>query len=189
MTPRIIDQVRMVVELQGASPVAGTTPKEITDFERWLGLPLPEQLRSWLLFCNGARDLLPAGYYGIGKSRSDWDIDASWVLTTQWPEFRKLEWFPVADDGCGDFWVLPLRGDRHPVIFVDHEDDMDKGKYVAGSDLDHFLEMILERQILHHRDFDWSDRWPSDEEFVRARDPNIGPYEGVLPMWEADRMK
>ena len=91
MTPRIIDQLRIIVELQGASPVAGTTSEEIADFERWLELTLPEQLRSWLLFCNGARDLLPPGYYGIGKSRSDWDIDASWVLTTQWPEFRKLD--------------------------------------------------------------------------------------------------
>lgn len=189
MTPKIQEYVEAIACFRNGSLPRGATRKEILLAEQAIRIPFPEQLSEWLRFCNGTRNLLPAAYFGVGSLAGDQSLDATYIMFERFPEFANLCWFPIASDGCGSFWVMPLRGDRHPIIFVDHEDGMDKGSYVAGSDLDHFLEMILERQILHDRDFDWSDRWPGDEDFVRARDPNIGPYDGVLPMWDADMKK
>ncbi len=188
MTPKIESLLKTTAELLKEKLPLGATSDVIAISEKELDMVFPDQLRRWLASHNGM-NLLPARYYGVCRSDKE-RIDARFILSEQmYPIYRALKWFPIADDGCGNYWVMPTLGDRHPILFVDNGYAEDKAKYVVASDLEHFLEMILEDQIATRRDFKLTvyDRWPGNEAFVRARDPKIGEYDGVYPMWEADR--
>jgi hypothetical protein len=38
--------------------------------------------------------------------------------------WHRVQFWPIAEDGCGDYWVLPLKEQQNgicPVYFLDHE--------------------------------------------------------------------
>ena len=67
-----------------------------------LGRSLPPVLRSWLSICRGAA-IGPGGVFGQRPDRPYLDMVR---IRDLFPEWRSLCWLPVADDGCGNYYVM-----------------------------------------------------------------------------------
>jgi len=53
-------------------------------------------------------------------------FDAFRLFVVHRDPWHALQFWPAAEDGCGDYWVLPLREQKEgdcPVYFLDHETD------------------------------------------------------------------
>ncbi len=111
----------------------------------------------------------------------------------QWfPEWKEKGWIKVADDGCGDPYVLDTAitvGDTHPVYFIDHETYEGEADYVVASGLWIFLRFLLSDDLESQIDFKQSipheSLWPFDKRFVLAEDPALTHYTGTIPLaWD-----
>ena len=107
------------------------------------------------------------------------------------PSWRQRGWLPIGDDGCGNYHVIPLRGDYgpgFPVVFVEIIQDANAPLYIAASDLEHFIRSFIEDEVER---FEWPpDKplelvWPFDKEEVLRKDPAILNFTGVALPWEA----
>ena len=104
------------------------------------------------------------------------------------PEWIAKRWIPILNDGCGNYWVMVTQeefGEGRPIVFVEPMNDREAAAYIVASDLGHFLEFVLEEEILRPElgDFE-STYWPFDREKVLAKDPNIVNFQNVRLPWE-----
>jgi hypothetical protein len=130
-----------IVSPGGVPP--GTSEIDIQTFERLHGLQLPPTLREWFSLVNGAfcgtQSFLGLNDYRVGSKN-----------------FRARSWLPVADDGCGDYFLIDLarpdQGD-YPVFFWDHETDRDVGNgalikgYAVASNVWIFSLLFLKHEL------------------------------------------
>src|SRR5437588_2811646 len=74
---------------------------DISAFEKAYRVEIPQELKLWLLICNGA-PVNPGGIYGVrpAKVRAE-------DLLDELPAWRARKWFPLASNGCGDYYVVP----------------------------------------------------------------------------------
>jgi cell wall assembly regulator SMI1 len=157
----------------------GATDNAISAFEARTKTRLPPDVAVWLRVCNGSR-AGPGGLFGIDQSDPEiLDIEGLWALIPNW---RKRRWLPIAGDGCGNYYIVPLDedfGDEHPVIFVDMISNPDAPEYIVASDIEHFLNFLFEREL-------GDSSWPFAREAVLARDPAIRKFSGVALPWDAE---
>jgi hypothetical protein len=155
----------------------GATWEQIARLEASIDTPLPGQLVEWLSVCNGP-NVCQGGVFGIRPDDLFLDIEDRWKALPDWCQGRCL---PVAGDGCGNTYVLDLRGgstDEPAVFFIDHEDEgvLTEPSYIVASDLWHFLRFLF-------RD-DLGDKgWPCNREKVLAEDPKLATMQSVRFCW------
>lgn len=126
-------------------PLEQATDEELQAFTEWTGIELPDDVLAWLKIANG---LFIGGQALLGirtiRGRNLFDIDRVLKLHPSW---KDKGWLPIGDDGFGDYYVIPLKGDYgpgFPVVFFDHEVDMDSAQYIVASDLEHFIRFTIE---------------------------------------------
>jgi hypothetical protein len=142
----------------------------------WLppsGLPesCPPDLELWLGRCNGLD--LDDGTWLLGWGSQLSEMNRMENVFELYPEFSRMGWWPVASDGCGNYWVLTGDG----VGFVDCAEDPGRVAYVVASSLERFLVPFLLPFLDRHG-------WPFDETTVGEWDPHVIGVNLIKP-WEA----
>ncbi len=120
----------------------------------------PADLRVWLAHCNGL--FLDDGTWLLG-----WGAHLDELLRIEnvffyYPGYAERHWWPIASDGCGNYWVL--NGDG--VSFIDCAETHEGFAYLAASTLDRFLVPFL-LPFLERRG------WPFERDTVTAWDPAV----------------
>ena len=176
----------------------GASSGEIDDFERRVGLDLPDDLRDWLGFRNGTY-LGEGGTWGVRPGIVHLDIESAldalrgqveWGIEqlrhSRASHDHLMSLLPVASDGCGSSYVIDVDGTcgiPGAVLFLDHETfAKDWPDYVVASGMWHFVRFMLERD----RDIDletFDHPWPFDEAWVLRRDPKLSACRHELLPW------
>lgn len=104
---------------------------------------------------------------GDGTWLLGWGAHLGELLTIEnvffyYPGFAERHWWPIASDGCGNYWVL--NGDG--VSFIDCAENQEGVAYLAASTLDRFLVPFL-LPFLERRG------WPFERDTVSAWDPAV----------------
>ena len=157
-------------------PLEQATDEALHAFTERTGLELPEDVRTWLKIANGLY-VGNQGLLGIPTKHSTFDMEETLELHPTWTD---KGWLPVGDDGFGNYYVIPLKGDYgpgFPVVFFDHETDMDSAQYIVASDLEHFIRFLIECELR-------ITGWPFGKEEMLERDPAILNFTGVALPWE-----
>ncbi|HEX3628443.1 MAG TPA: SMI1/KNR4 family protein [Verrucomicrobiae bacterium] len=182
---KVLELVNNLSDFKGERVAAApATDEQIIKFERIHELKLPCEIRE-LLKCYNGISLGPSTFYPLfSKSKDDCSMD--WYLRER-PEWSKKGWMPIADDGCGDVFILatslliPSTG-THPVFFLDQAEDAPT--YVVASGVWRFLFFFLENERFYQRK--QLSYWPFDKEKVVAIDPKIVECKGIPLPWEAN---
>jgi cell wall assembly regulator SMI1 len=176
------------IQLLGKQPttIVPATDKEIKAFELVHKLTLPAEVKTWFQRCNGA-DVYPPVRLNSLFSNDDNVCSIDWYFK-EYPEWKQRGWIPIADDGCGDLYILTTAIvipsiKTNPVFFLDQA-DFDKPNYVVASGLWKFLFLFLEDEILNHQGEDTY--WPFDKRKVITTDPQILECRKIPLPWEAD---
>lgn len=120
----------------------------------------PADLRAWLAHCNGL--LLADGTWLLGWGPHLDDLLRIEGVFVNYPGFAERQWWPIACDGCGNYWVLNGYG----VWFVDCAESYERAAYLVASTLDRFLVPFL-LPFLDRRG------WPFERDTVAAWDPRV----------------
>ena len=173
----------------------GASDDDIVGFEKRTGLKVPPLLRSWLRTSNGPC-VGSGGVYGFRPDRPFLDIEHKLQLYPAWIE---LGWIPIANDGCGNYYLVVMRnefGEGEPVVFLDTLQGETEPTYVVASDTWHFLRFYvkdeldqMKRPILSTEEVlrraSESPDWPFNKEFVLREDPDIQKFSSATLPWDA----
>ena len=99
---------------------------------------------------------------------------------SQFPDWKKREWIPVAGDGCGNHYIIPTQNEfglGNPVVFVDVGRAVESPSYVVASDIDHFVLGTLRKEMD-------DTGWPFNRERTLAFDHRISDFHAVPFPWE-----
>lgn len=173
-------------------PPAPISDAEIDALQDRIGIPVPEGLREWLKIANGAFVGTVAAY---GAHPTDCPSSLEEVLEI-YPLWRDRKWIPVADDGCGNYYVMPTQGEfgeGFPIVFIEAVTDYETPRYIVASDLAHFLVFLIEEELalMNIDPVEISERpqaWPFDKQIVVHDDPAILNFHGVPLPWEVDEL-
>lgn len=152
-----------------------------------LGFLFPSELVEWLHHCNGAAlavdppifhgvPATPARYRGI-EGHIDYGVANTW---------RESRWLPIADDQCGDYYLLiPSKVlNRSIVVFWDQACDGENAfDSVAASSLWHFLAGVLDPDHAGHDAGD-GPGWPFDPERTLEFDPDLHALTDLPMPWD-----
>ena len=152
---------------------------------------MPDDLREWLKISNGTFvGTVPV--YGVHPANSPLSLEVVLKIYALW---REKKWIPIADDGCGNYYVMATQGEfgeGFPIVFVEAVTDHENPRYIVASDLGHFLIFLMEDELsLRQADpYDPTEPpetpWPFDKEVVHD-DPAILNFHGVPLPWDADK--
>ena len=160
---------------------APATEDEIDDYQVRTGVTLPPPVREWLMMSNGPI-VDQCAFYGINDGLLP--FDKAYAIFPAWHE---MKWIPILDDSCGNYWVLPTRGeygDGYPVVFVETMLDDEAPAYLVASSLGHFIEFVLEDEILlAHEDRQNDSYWPFERDKVLVKDPDMLKFHDVRLPW------
>lgn len=131
----------------------------------------PADLVVWLSRCNGL--LLADGTWLLGWGGHLDSILRMESVLESYPGFAENNWWPVASDGCGNYWVLADDG----VAFVDCAEDPGRRAYIVSSTLDRFLVPFL-LPFLDQKG------WPFEYDTVKVWDPTVVSSDQTKA-WEA----
>ena len=168
----------------GADLYNGASANTLDGFSTRTGIVLPKDVRDWLQFTN-APNVGLCTLLGIGV-REDADIEA--ILEFH-PEWLRHHWLPIATDGCGNYYVVPTRGDfgeGYPVLFIDTMADHNSPAYIVASSIGRFLEFFFDNQLKDHSFTFDKVGWPFDKDYVTKRDPDIARFKNVRLPWECE---
>jgi hypothetical protein len=155
---------------------------------------IPLDYLEWLSICNGVSGRCIETIYGIDFINELLGLSPYWV---------SKEWFPIAGDGCGNYYVIARININskmyYPVVFLDQEQSelevCDRISYVVTSDFDIFLINFLEKirftlDVMFIKGYaeNFEDEppsfwWPFEREAVIQNDPNITLFNLPLP-WD-----
>lgn len=121
----------------------------------------PPDLAQWLKQCNGL--LLDDGTWLLGTGGHLEEILRIEVVFDRYPVFVDHDWWPVACDGFGNYWVLV---DAGFVAFVDCVEDPSRLAHVVASSLDRFLIPFVV-PFLHRNG------WPFEPAVATSWDPSV----------------
>lgn len=151
----------------GQRRLVGATPDAIGALEREIGFPLAPEVREWLSLCAGVQ----IGVFTLmGTNRRHGLVG---ILDALAPEWRTLQWCPVATDGCGNFYcvIRDTRTSTNPVVFVEATGPV-VVQYVVASSFAYFLWFCL-TDVGRILDGVSEGSWPFDANFVLNRDPDL----------------
>ncbi len=187
-----IDALLARLEQPGDPPrPEGLSDAEVSVLEDYLHTPLPDDLRDWLKFSNGAFiGTVPA----FGAYPLDAPLSMGKILEI-FPTWRVKKWIPVASDGCGNYYVIPTQGEfgeGFPVVFVEAVTDKDVPRYIVASDLARFIILLIEDELAlmatdPAQDDPEASSW-FDKQKMLHYDPAILNFHGVSLPWEADEV-
>ena len=171
----------------GEGKLFGANDRDIASLEKFLGTPIPADLKRWFLLCNGN----VSGFSSVRK-RKDWSIAAA--MGTPW---GTKDWIPFADDGCGDNFAIsikPIAG-TFPVAFFDVV-DFENPAYFVASSLERFLQSFIALNDWHRfesetepedEDFDIDAfQWRFDKKAALKVDPGLAVLPKKLLPWNCD---
>ncbi|MBA4020490.1 MAG: hypothetical protein C0483_25295 [Pirellula sp.] len=180
---RILSLIEAVRQTDDGPLRGPATVDEINQYQERTGIRLPPDVQEWLMISNGPI-AGPCLFCGISDSLHTFDKEYEVC-----PKWRERGWIPILNDGCGNFWVVASQGEfgaGYPVVFINSVEDDDVPCYLAASSLGHFLEFVLEDEILLAEGNRQHDRyWPFEREKVLAKDPEVLKFHGVPLPWEA----
>jgi cell wall assembly regulator SMI1 len=139
---RLLDELARVKNQELPS---GATKEDLDAFTRNTGITIPEELKEWLAICNGTY-LFGGGFCGVNTAE---DLDIECILARR-SEFCDKGWIPVAQDGCGNYYIVPTRsefGEGFPVFFSDTYSNWYVPTYIVASSIGRFLEFALQEAI------------------------------------------
>jgi cell wall assembly regulator SMI1 len=160
-----------------ASVNRGVSEEDINAFSERTGITVPEDLRLWWRWVYDC-SLSHVGFFNI-RSSKNLDVEGLFGLFPLW---KDRAWIPLANDGCGNFYLLAARNDfgiGHPVFFVDSASDPNLPAYIVASDMDHFLTGVLVREL--EGPFAG---WPFDRDAMLEFDPQMAKYRGLPFPWD-----
>ena len=169
----------------GSGPITiePASEDDIQRFERLHSFVMPNEAKNWFRRSNGA-NVNPGGLYSLFPKKYE-GVCIDWYFR-RYPEWKSHGWIPIANDGCGDIYILanaitiPTTG-THPVFFLD-QSDFSKPDYAVASGLWKFLFFLLEDEILSQKGEEGY--WPFNSEKVLAADPALAEC-GEIPMpWQ-----
>ena len=172
------DDVEKVLWRIRATGRTRATELDLAAFETKEGVVLHDALRQWLRMSNGGTALEPH-WHGVNQGNNLADASFVWRLKPGW---RAQQWFPVAGDGSGNYYLTPLAPDDqglHPVFFFNVLESIEKPTFVAASDLWHFVYARLATEYKLEME-----GWPFDKHVTIRFDPDLLRVGGVLP-WNA----
>lgn len=155
----------------GEPPIRSLDDVALASFADRVGTRIPPVLADWLRIANGA-PVGPGGLFGIGTARRSLDIE---TYLKEYPEWLARDWFPVAGDGSGNYYVLSSIADAavpHPVLYIDTHEDPAEIAYVVASDLWYFLRFLLRAEL-------GEEGWPFSQTKVLHEDPAIALVKGA----------
>lgn len=120
------------------APLGRRDAGRIGALEREIGFPLAPEVREWLSLCAGVQ----IGVFTLmGTNRRHGLVG---ILDALAPEWRTLQWCPVATDGCGNFYcvIRDTRTSTNPVVFVEATGPV-VVQYVVASSFAYFLWFCL----------------------------------------------
>lgn len=157
--------------------IDSATLQDIRAFEVEYGVSLSQDVVDWLLVTNGV-NCGPDGLNGVSGPM----MLGTLIAFQDHPAWRTRNWFPVARDGFGNFYVsYPIEGydRRRPVCFIDMIKDPYRPNYLVASSVWHFVYFLLREEL-------GDERWPFDREYVLGQDPGIELFSEVPMPWHSD---
>jgi cell wall assembly regulator SMI1 len=179
--PLLIEEIEALIQqqrhrdIESGAPLPGPLDSaRLTELERYLGFPVPDELREWLARHNGAL-VGPGGVFGYRAYTPSLDIA---TRLDRLPKWKTRRWIPVAGDGSGDYYLIDAGHEFREddaVYFVDQA-DFDRPDYLVASGLWTFLLGLLRKEL------GLEPQWPFEENLVLRLDPrlSLGPAE-LLP--------
>ena len=166
---------RRIRELLDKLPDISPTAADLDAFAEEIGIPVPDDLRDWLKLASGPS--VPSRLFGI---RMRMDIESILEIHPLW---KQNKWIPVADDGCGNYYVVATQqefGKGFPILFIDTMESSEQPQYLVASDIGHFILFFVEHEINPRFD---SEGWPFGEKYVLQTDPDILNFKKELLPW------
>ena len=175
MIPQLLRQAPKLEEGRPEYEPGPATMDDIRKFETENDMSLSRDVIEWLMTTNGI-SRAPGGLNGVSGYMA---IETEGALTA-YPEWKSMNWFPLGEDGCGNYYVsypIDRFPDRRPVCFVDgiHPDRI---AYVVASSAWHFVYGLLNKEM-------GDERWPFNRDYMLEQDPTIQEFT-ELPMPWAD---
>ena len=159
-------------------PLSGASSCDIAAAERKLRRRLPKELKDWLRVVNGPSVGVQGGFLGVNsRGRNLEDVVDIVGVCRKWMEEG---WFPVADDGCDNYYVMLSKTEGNPVAFIDMMADPSNLNYVAASNLAQFVRGFIESESGQ----DWY--WPFDKDETLKRDPALATVTIAKLPWDTD---
>ncbi len=116
----------------------GATPAELARLRRDLTFTPPPELESWLTLCRGCEVQAPSIVHLLGTRARHFDIAKALL-----PEWIANRWIPIADDGCGQHYVLIADRAPAPVAFFEAHAP-ERPEYLVASSLPVFLDLAIQ---------------------------------------------
>ncbi len=175
MTQSQLDEIASLLQRVPRAPEEdlppGAAPALVADFERRLPGRIPAELRQLILLTNGPC-VGPGGLFGIKTANDSLDLEEVYSLHPTWAAHS---WFPIAGDGCGNYYVAAKCGDRWPVVFVDTAEDPSAVAYVVASGVLRFVAFLLQKEL-------GTEGWPFRRDYVVGSDPDILEMSRCFPL-------
>ena len=189
-TNRIRKLLHEVASIKDQELPSGATKEDFDQLTRRTGITIPEELKEWLNISN-APYLWNGGFCGINTPENFSDIEYLFTLRPNW---LSKGWIPVAKDGCGNYYIVPTRGELgegFPVFFSDTYEDWDIPTYIVASSVGKFLEFALQEALDEApllrphstQKYVYTAPWPFNQAFVLAADPDIVRFRGINFPW------
>jgi len=180
----IEDKVMQLLVAEAGVHLVPATEGELSDFEKAHGLNLPDEFKAWFRKCNGAC-VSPGSLYPLFSTGKGVSVD--WYLK-QYPHWRRRGWLPIADDGCGDIYVMMTQvvtppQVTHLVCFMD-QSDFEQPRFAVASGLWLFLYFFLKSGALMKDCGNAS--WPFEKQAVLAEDPALAQCQDFPLPWELE---
>lgn len=153
----------------------GLSKAEIIKLSQKIDITLPKDFSSVLEITNAP---YINGQVLLGVSSEDHrSLEAVYQM---YPKWKYWGWLPIANDGCGNYYIIPTKndfGEGYPVIFIESTINSETPGYIVASNVAIFIEFLIERELK-------MSRWPFDKQLLLSRDPNIQNYQNVNLPWE-----
>lgn len=160
------DEIRLLMPQAHYAPEyvlpGPASPEAIEALEREVGLCLSEPHKRWLQICDGL--LIGTPVFGVNELRSQFE---------DWRAFYDPLLVPVANDGCGNYYVTRVGAEPDPVYFLDAIRAPEL-QFCAASNVLHLVDYLLMREVTG------AQLSPST---VLARDPALATL-GATLMWD-----
>lgn len=158
-------------------PPAGVSGEAIQNFEQTTGITIPPDFTELLKVSNGPI-IGHQKLFGLTDARQG-DVD---ILSDMkaYPNFMSSGWIPIGSDGFGNRYVIPTRqefGEGYPVLFFDIINDINKPAYIVASDIQHFIEYLIEDELDNNA-------YIFDRTIALRYDPNLLRFKRLTFPWE-----
>lgn len=170
-----IQELIVLFKSTGTGTLSPQPPSEsrrhIQSLEHLAAHQIPAEYAQWLEEFDGAtiHTVNVFGLRGSGK------------LFDQQSDYLNQGWLNIANDGCGNYYVMALDGRFHlpcPILFVDSYAELDDA-FIVASDFCSFLQGLLANA-------EGQFHWPFDKKTTLQLDPELAFAKNVRFPWDSE---